>query len=203
MKMVTTDGPRLSAAPDAISPADARRFPGLARIFLYDAVRSAPSAERVRALLPLARELDAVAGGSDLVRYVERGSPAPTSAAGSRSPPRYAEVVAGKRLEPPEVSAFSPALRRASRTTSSSGQLFATSPGREQSRPRRCRSFGRSPRRPAIAGSSSDGDRAGGTRPGRSRRSRRRGTSACARARSLRRRTVGTIAAPTSPLQLG
>jgi hypothetical protein len=46
--------------------------PGLARLYLYDAVRAAPDAERVRALAPLARALDAQAGDDALARHVAR-----------------------------------------------------------------------------------------------------------------------------------
>ena len=50
----------------------ARRFPGYMRLFFYDAVRAAQSAERVRALLPLAVELDLQHGGHALESYAER-----------------------------------------------------------------------------------------------------------------------------------
>ncbi len=44
----------------------------IARVHFYDAVRAAPSRERALALLPLARELDALAGGRVLEDYVRR-----------------------------------------------------------------------------------------------------------------------------------
>jgi hypothetical protein len=44
----------------------------IARLLFYDAVRAAPSRERVLALQPLARELDARAGGRVLEDYVNR-----------------------------------------------------------------------------------------------------------------------------------
>ncbi|HYH98601.1 CHAT domain-containing protein [Hyalangium sp.] len=44
----------------------------IARLHFYDAVRASPSRERVLALLPLARELDAQAGGRVLEDYVQR-----------------------------------------------------------------------------------------------------------------------------------
>lgn len=49
-----------------------RHVPSTAREALYSAAAAAPSAERVRALLPLARELDAHYGGDVLQRHVER-----------------------------------------------------------------------------------------------------------------------------------
>jgi hypothetical protein len=45
---------------------------GVLAIDLYDAVRAAPSRDRVLALGPLARGLDAVHGGDRLTRYVQR-----------------------------------------------------------------------------------------------------------------------------------
>lgn len=50
----------------------ARLLPGVARTFLYLALWSAPTAERVRALLPVARELDSIQGGEESRRLVER-----------------------------------------------------------------------------------------------------------------------------------
>jgi cellulose synthase operon protein C len=49
-----------------------RATPGLMRLALYDAVRAAPSPERVLALRPLAEALDAHYGGAVLTRYVDR-----------------------------------------------------------------------------------------------------------------------------------
>lgn len=49
-----------------------RHAPSTARAALYAAAAAAPSAERIRALLPLARELDAHYGGDILQRHVER-----------------------------------------------------------------------------------------------------------------------------------
>jgi tetratricopeptide (TPR) repeat protein len=43
----------------------------LLRLYFYDAVRTRTSAEEVRLLLPLAKQLDAEAGGQALQRYVE------------------------------------------------------------------------------------------------------------------------------------
>jgi cellulose synthase operon protein C len=52
-------------------PAEFRQIP-IARLFFYDAIRAAPTRERVLALLPLAQELDAQAGGKVLEGYVRR-----------------------------------------------------------------------------------------------------------------------------------
>ncbi|HZI12592.1 MAG TPA: hypothetical protein VE153_19575 [Myxococcus sp.] len=63
----------LATTPGAPVPLDsARRFPGTARAHFYEAVRSAPSAARVTALLPLAEVLDRTYGGTALARYARR-----------------------------------------------------------------------------------------------------------------------------------
>lgn len=48
----------------------ARRHPGVIRLYFYDALRAAPSRERVLQLLPLARALDETGGGDTLQRLV-------------------------------------------------------------------------------------------------------------------------------------
>ncbi len=55
-----------------ISDEAAASHPGLARLYLYHAVRAAPSPERVRALAPLARLLDRAAAEPVLERWLER-----------------------------------------------------------------------------------------------------------------------------------
>jgi hypothetical protein len=47
-----------------------RAYPGLLRRDLYDAVRSAPSKERVLALVPVAQEIEKSSGGSGLADWV-------------------------------------------------------------------------------------------------------------------------------------
>jgi hypothetical protein len=75
------------------SEAQIRATPGLLRLALYDAVRAAPSAERVRALRPLAEALDVHYGGTVLAGYVDRiaGSYPARRVELAR---RYAELVA-------------------------------------------------------------------------------------------------------------
>ena len=59
--------------PKAPLPMDAaRQMPGTVRGVFYDVVRTAASKERAQALLPLAKELDRVHGGSVLTDYVQR-----------------------------------------------------------------------------------------------------------------------------------
>ncbi|OJH38337.1 CHAT domain-containing protein [Cystobacter ferrugineus] len=80
----------------------------ISRLFFYDAVRAAPDRERVLALLPVARELDAREGGDVLERYVRRVAEADFS---RRAPlaREYAALVA-KRLSPEERERFLAAL---------------------------------------------------------------------------------------------
>ncbi len=57
-----------------VPPGMVRDAPALLRNYLYQSLWSAPSAERARALLPMAKELDAIYGGDRLTRYVEQVS---------------------------------------------------------------------------------------------------------------------------------
>jgi hypothetical protein len=124
--LVTRDGPRLAAAPTAITPQAARRIPGTTRLFLYDALRGATSAEAALALAPLAAALDALAGGDHLARAVARVAAADFS---RRAPlaARYAEVVAGKRLDAAEARALQAALRAGRHDDLLLGALIRTS----------------------------------------------------------------------------
>ncbi|HEX5746039.1 MAG TPA: CHAT domain-containing protein [Archangium sp.] len=64
-------GVSLLDAPASSIPSDFHLRPS-ARLYFYDAVRTAPSRERVSSLEPLARRLDERAGGRVLQDYVER-----------------------------------------------------------------------------------------------------------------------------------
>jgi hypothetical protein len=98
-KVAVQSGRALLDAPVAVLPPDFDGLP-IARLFFYDAVRSAPHRERVRELLPLARKLDARASNSVLEDYVHRvaaadfsrrGPLARTYAAHGRERPAQAE----------------------------------------------------------------------------------------------------------------
>lgn len=87
--LLRADGERRRAYEDVISRGQAmvaggavpldrvRTMPGYLRLYFYDAVRAAPSAERVRRLEPLAEALDRHDGGHVLVSYVRRIAQAP------------------------------------------------------------------------------------------------------------------------------
>ncbi len=109
-----TRGRAMVAGGDVLSPEIARAHPGLARLMLYDALRTAPDAARVRALAPLASTLDGLAGGqvlTELVRRLERADFA------ARAPltRTYAELVAGATgpREPAAAAAYLARVRKA------------------------------------------------------------------------------------------
>ncbi|TMQ11819.1 MAG: hypothetical protein E6J91_22120 [Deltaproteobacteria bacterium] len=122
-----TDGPRLAIAPDVVTPEVARRFPGVARLLFYDAVRSATSAEAVRALTPFAHTLDAVYGGDTLTSYVDRIKYADFTV---RAPlaRRYAPLVAGEQLDDAAARDLIAALRAAHADDILLGAIVRTAP---------------------------------------------------------------------------
>ncbi|NBD09367.1 CHAT domain-containing protein [Corallococcus silvisoli] len=90
----------------------ARRNPDLARLYLYHALRAAPSVARVRALAPLADVLDDASRTKTASAYVARVAAADF---GKRGPlaDTYREVLAGTRtLVGAEADAFLAKLRR-------------------------------------------------------------------------------------------
>ncbi|MBN1203757.1 MAG: CHAT domain-containing protein [Myxococcaceae bacterium] len=73
-KAANKAGRELVAGGGTVSPEQLRAHPDLYRLFLYDAIRAAPSQQRLRALWPVAEALDAHFGGStlrDAVRWAE------------------------------------------------------------------------------------------------------------------------------------
>ena len=120
-------GRQLAAAPGAISADLARQIPGLARVYFYDAVRGATTAEAVRALAPLARTLDAIAGDHALIDHAERIAHAEFSRRGPLAA-RYAKLVAGQPLDPAAARAFLDALRAARQDDILLGALVRTRP---------------------------------------------------------------------------
>jgi cellulose synthase operon protein C len=73
---VLAAGATLIQTGTGLSIDDARRAPGLARLYLYDAVRAAPSRERVLALRPLAEAVDAIDHGAEVTAAVDRAAAA-------------------------------------------------------------------------------------------------------------------------------
>jgi tetratricopeptide (TPR) repeat protein len=55
-----------------LSPRQISDYPGLARLYLYDAIRAAPIPERILGLLPVAEQLDGIDSGTHLVTYARR-----------------------------------------------------------------------------------------------------------------------------------
>ncbi|RKH74750.1 CHAT domain-containing protein [Corallococcus aberystwythensis] len=90
----------------------ARRNPDLARLYLYHALRAAPTVERVKALAPLAELLDDVTRTKTASAYVARVAAADFHKRGPLAN-TYREVLAGMRtLEGAEADAFLARLRR-------------------------------------------------------------------------------------------
>ena len=54
---------------------DAKKLPGFSRLLFYDALRSAPTAERIAKLRPLAEAIDQATHSGDLVAAIERAKP--------------------------------------------------------------------------------------------------------------------------------
>ncbi|AGC42335.1 hypothetical protein MYSTI_00986 [Myxococcus stipitatus DSM 14675] len=79
---------------------EARQSPGVVRQHFYDVVRASPSKERALSLMPLARELDRIQGGSSLGDYVTRVAARDFARRGQLAK-GYAELVR-KRATAPE-----------------------------------------------------------------------------------------------------
>jgi hypothetical protein len=86
-------GDALVAGGPVPPPGRATARPGIYRLMFYDAVRVAPTAERVRALAPLAAELDAASGGRVLADLVERIAAVPFGARRAALAARFRAVV--------------------------------------------------------------------------------------------------------------
>lgn len=94
----------------ALSAEQVSELPGLARLYFYDAVRAAPSTERVLSLLGVAEQLDRIDSGTHLATYVRRIASRDFSQRGPLAK-TYAQVVLGT-LPPAELPAFLDRLRR-------------------------------------------------------------------------------------------
>jgi len=101
-------------------------FPGILRLYFYDAVRTAGSAARVRELAPLATALDAAFGGDHLAKYAARIVAEPFTL---RAPlaARYAALVRGE-LDAPAAAALVRDLRAAHANDILLGALLQASP---------------------------------------------------------------------------
>ena len=107
--------------------ATAAAYPGLMRLYFYDAVRAAASADRVRALRPLAAALDARSQGHDLAAYVDRIARVDFRRRGPLAA-RYAELARGGITDPGAVEALLAALRAAHQDDMLLGALLHSSP---------------------------------------------------------------------------
>ncbi|MCP3098889.1 CHAT domain-containing protein [Myxococcus sp. K15C18031901] len=99
-------------------------WPGLSRLCLYDALRTAPSAQRVQALRPLALQLDRIDGGTHLVDAVDRASRADFAARRPLSE-AYLRLTRGA-LKPPDLALLISKLRDARQEDLLLGALLFT-----------------------------------------------------------------------------
>ncbi|RKG84807.1 CHAT domain-containing protein, partial [Corallococcus terminator] len=90
----------------------ARRNPDLARLYLYHALRAAPSAERVRALLPLASVLDEATRTKTATAYVTRVAEADFGRRGPLAQTYRAVLEGTQTLEGAKADAYLAKLRR-------------------------------------------------------------------------------------------
>ncbi|WP_233595519.1 CHAT domain-containing protein [Corallococcus sp. CA031C] len=90
----------------------ARRNPDLARLYLYHALRAAPSAERVRALLPLATVLDDATRTKTATAYVARVAEADFARRGPLAHTYRAVLEGTETLEGAKADVYLAKLRR-------------------------------------------------------------------------------------------
>ncbi|RYZ37323.1 MAG: CHAT domain-containing protein, partial [Myxococcaceae bacterium] len=92
----------------------ARRNPDLARLYLYHALRAAPSVERVRALLPLASLLDEASRTKTATAYVTRVAAADFARRGPLAQTYRAVLEGSQTLEGAQADMYLAKLRRSS-----------------------------------------------------------------------------------------
>lgn len=105
---VLAAGPLLSSAPQALSLDDARRLPGLARVYLYDAIRSA-SSEQLVALAPLIEAVEGRAPNGPMAALRQRMQQVAQRAPGLVA--TYREISIKKSLPRAARAAFLQQLR--------------------------------------------------------------------------------------------
>lgn len=110
----------------------ARRVPGLARLYFYDAVRTATSSVRLAELAPLARVLDEIDGGTVLARTLERASHRDLAARRPLAEKYRALIAAGGITAGPEADESLASFRHARTDDLALGGLLYT--GQAQSR---------------------------------------------------------------------
>jgi hypothetical protein len=121
-----TAGTQLVAG-DMVDDATLAAYPSLMRRFFYDAVRTAGSADRVKALRPIAATLDARFGGSHLTAYLDRIA---KSDFRRRAPlaARYAVLARRELKDPAAVQDLVKDLRAAGQKDMLLGALLHASP---------------------------------------------------------------------------
>ncbi|HEY0250909.1 MAG TPA: zf-HC2 domain-containing protein, partial [Kofleriaceae bacterium] len=80
MKRVFGGAKQLALTQAGVAIDDAKRLPGVARVELYDALRSAPTAEAIAKLRPLAEAIDGATNDTSTVAALDRAKPDPIAA---------------------------------------------------------------------------------------------------------------------------
>lgn len=123
---VLAAGPRLAAEPSALSVEDARRLPGMSRLFVYDALRAATAVQQP-ALRALVEAVDGPSGGGgEVASFAKRA--AAIAAARPELAATYAEIVAGRPVTGQPRQAYLAALRAAGAHELLFGALIRLSP---------------------------------------------------------------------------
>ncbi len=119
-------GARLVAG-GMVDDATLAAYPSLMRRYFYEAVRTAASAERVKALRPIAATLDSRFGGSHLTAYVDRIARSDFRRRGPLAA-RYAVLARREMKDPAAVQALLRDLRAARQKDMLLGALLHASP---------------------------------------------------------------------------
>jgi len=120
VELATTD----IAPPDDFAAHDR----GLARLMFYDVLRSAKSAERATALLPLAEQLDRAYGTTLFTGRARRVAGEDFAVRGPLAA-QYARLIAGERLDAQAATRYLQALRSAGQEDILLGAMLQTSGG--------------------------------------------------------------------------
>ena len=104
-KRVLGAGVPLAQVQAGLSPEDARRMPGVARVELYDALRAAPDAAAVAKLMPIAEAIDAADGDHGATDALKAAKPDPKAAAA------YLSILTDPRPDRPDREKILATLR--------------------------------------------------------------------------------------------
>jgi cellulose synthase operon protein C len=122
---VAAAGPQFAMTGEGLTAADVVAQPGLVRLHLYDAIRTAPDAAHVRALRPIAEALDA-ATGSQMAAHVDAIAARDFAVRGPLAK-AYSDMMAG--TPPPDAGKLVARMRKAGEIDLAIGTLLRASAG--------------------------------------------------------------------------